>query len=147
MEKVKTNVRSIHAREFISTLALKLKSMKEFEMPSWALYVKTGTSKQRPPENDDWWYVRAASILRKVYVNGIIGTSRLRVKYGSKKNRGSQPEKFFRASGKIIRTILQQATKAGITEHIKEKHAGRRITKKGKEFLENLASDIKDKSK
>ena len=133
---------SISADKFISALALKLKNMKEFEMPEWAVFVKTGMSKERPPENNDWWYVRAASILRKIYVKGIIGTSRLRTEYGSKKNRGSKPEKFYRASGKIIRTVLQQATKAGIAEHIKEKSAGRRTTKKGKEFLENVVLEI-----
>ena len=128
-------------------MAERLRSMKEFEMPDWAAYVKTSMAKMRPPETDDWWYTRAASILRKVYVKGIVGVERLRNEYGSRKKRGMRPEKFFRASGKIIRTILQQATKAGLMEHIKEKKTGRRLTKKGKEYLETIAAEIKHQSK
>jgi len=145
--KQQITVHEVSAKEFISRLAEKLKKMKEFEIPQWALFIKTGVSKKRIPEDENWWYTRAASIIRTVYLKGIVGVSRLRVKYGSKKNRGSQPEKFFKASGKIIRKILQQATDAKLVEHIKEKHSGRRITKKGKEFLEALALEIKNKPK
>ncbi|MGB9707836.1 MAG: 30S ribosomal protein S19e [Candidatus Pacearchaeota archaeon] len=136
-------VYEIPSQKFIIYLAEKLKGMKEFEMPNWAAYVKTGVAKMRPPETDDWWYVRAASILRKVYVKGIVGVERLRNEYGSRKKSGMRPEKFFRAGGKIIRTILQQATKAGLIEHIKEKKVGRRLTKKGKEYLETIAAEMK----
>lgn len=145
MEKTKGIVHEIDAEVFIKTLASRLKEMPEFSIPDWAKFVKTGVAKARPPEEDDWWYVRAASILRQLYVKGVIGVERLRTKYGSRKKRGMRPEKFFRASGKIIRTILQQATKANLVEHIKEKRVGRRLTKKGKEWLETLASELKTK--
>jgi ribosomal protein S19E (S16A) len=55
-----------------------------------------------------------------------------------------KPERFVRAGGKIIRTILQQADKAGLTEAIreikgtKEKRPGRKLTAMGKKFLEEL---------
>ena len=55
-----------------------------------------------------------------------------------------RPERFVRGSGKIIRTILQQADKAGFTEiakivkGIKSKRPGRQLTKIGKEFLEGI---------
>ncbi len=144
MAKIKKiTPREIKAEKFIEVLAERLKAMDEFKMPEWATFVKTGISKMRPPEKDDWWYIRAASILRTIYVNGVVGISKLRTKYGSKKNRGVKPEKFYKASGKIIRTIVQQGTKVGFVEHIKEKRAGRRLTKKGKEFLEALATELK----
>lgn len=145
MEKIKEIVHEIDAEVFIKTLASRLKEMPEFFMPDWAKFVKTGVAKARPPEDDDWWHVRAASILRQLYVKGVIGVERLRTKYGSRKKRGMKPEKFFKASGKIIRTILQQATKAGLVEHIKEKRIGRRLTKKGKEWLESIALELKGK--
>lgn len=144
MAKVKKiTPREIPAQQFIENLAARLKAMDEFRMPDWAAFVKTGRAKLRPPEREDWWYVRAASILRSIYIRGVVGVSRLRTKYGSRKKRGSKPEKFYRGGGKIIRTILQQATKAGFVEHIKEKYTGRRLTKKGKEFLEALATELK----
>ena len=133
----------VNAEEFILALAEHLKKKKEFEAPEWSVFVKTGVSKARPPENEDWWHTRAAAILRTLYTRGIIGTKRLRIKYGSRKKRGVMPEKFGKASGKIIRTILQQATKAGLAEHIKGKKTGRRLTKAGKDWLEEIAGQIK----
>jgi small subunit ribosomal protein S19e len=138
-----TLVQEIHAQKFILALASKLKEMAEFKMPEWALFAKTGRAKERPPEDKDWWYIRAASILRAIYLKGPVGVERLRTKYGSRKNRGMKPEKFYKASGKIIRVILQQATKAGLAEHVTGKKTGRRLTKKGKEFLEELATQLK----
>lgn len=129
--------------KFIVELAERLKKIPEFEMPKWALFVKTSVAKERPPERRDWWYIRAASVLRTIYLKGIIGVSRLRAKYSSRKNRGMRPEKSYKASGKIIRVILQQATKAGFVELVKNKRVGRRLTKKGKEFLEKIAEEIK----
>lgn len=136
----------IDAQVFINVLAERLKEMPEFKQPEWSFFVKTATAKERPPEEKDWWYKRSASILRKLYLKGIVGVSSLRTEYGSRKNRGMKIEKFYKASGKIIRVILQQATKAGLVEHIKEKKAGRRLTKKGKEFLERIATEIKQQN-
>ncbi len=132
-------VYDIPAQEFNDKLALKLKDMAEFKMPEWALYVKTGTCKTKPPVDNEWWYNRAASILRQIYIQGVVGVNRLRVRYGGRKSRGAKPEEFRRASGKIIRTILQQAEKAGFLEKVKEgRRFGRRLTKSGKSLLEEL---------
>ena len=135
-------VHEIPSQAFIKALAEKLKEMPEFKMPEWAAFVKTGSAKDRVPDSDDWWYVRAASIVRTIYVQGVVGVSRLRTKYGSRKNRGMRPEKFYKSSGKIIRTIMQQATKTGFVEHIKEKKTGRRLTKKGLAYLESIAKSM-----
>ena len=125
-------------------LAEALKNLPEFKMPEWAVFVKTGVSRQRPSVEKDFWHKRAASILRFIHIRKNIGVNRLRTKYGSKKNRGMRPEKFFKAGGKILRTILQQSDKAGFTEigkqvkGTKKRRAGRQLTKKGTEFLEAI---------
>jgi len=143
MEKINP-VYELNAQEFNLKLAEALKKVPEFEKPEWAEYVKSSPSKERPIEDPDFWNKRAASILRQIYRKGIVGVSRLRTKYGSKKDRGMKPESFKKAGGKIIRTILQQADKAGFTEVIKNtketkvKKSGRKLTKKGKEFLEEI---------
>ena len=133
------NIYEIPADQYNKKLAEAVRKMPEFSMPEWALFVKTGVSKARPPEDSDWWYSRIASILRQIYINNIVGVGRLRTKYGSRKNRGMKPEVFMKASGKIIRTMLQQAEKAGMLEKIKEgKKFGRKLTIKGKQFLEAI---------
>ena len=128
------------AQEYNSKLAEALKTIGEFKEPEWAAFVKSGVAKKRPPQEPDFWHKRAASILRQIYINKVVGVNRLKTRYGSKQNRGMKPEKFKRASGKIIRTILQQAESAGLLEKSNQqgKRAGRILTKKGKELLEGI---------
>ncbi|MFA5953823.1 MAG: 40S ribosomal protein S19 [Candidatus Pacearchaeota archaeon] len=134
----------LNAQEYNLKLAEALKKIPEFKQPEWSKFVKSGSAKERPINDDDFWYKRSASILRQIYNKGILGVSRLRTKYGSKKNRGSRPEQFRKASGKIIRTILQQSDKAGFTEiakdirGVKSKRPGRKLTEQGKRFLEEI---------
>jgi small subunit ribosomal protein S19e len=140
----KNPVYNMDPREYNLKLANALKEIPEFQEPEWARFVKSSSSKERPIEDEEFWYKRAASILKQIYRRGIVGVSRLRTKYGSKKNRGSKPERFVRAGGKIIRTILQQSDKAGFTicikdpKSVRDKKTGRKLTEKGKKFLEEI---------
>jgi small subunit ribosomal protein S19e len=137
-------VYEINPQEYNLKLAEALKNIPEFKEPEWAKFVKSSPSKERPIEDENFWYKRAASVLRQIYKKGIVGVNRLRTRYGSKKNRGMKPERFVKAGGKIIRTIMQQADQAGFTEKIKEikgtkeKKPGRKLTEKGKRFMEEL---------
>jgi len=145
MEKV--TIYEVPADKFNEALARTLKKREEFKMPSWALFVKTSTAKERPPEEKDWWYKRAASILRQIYIRGVIGVNRLRLRYGGKKDRGSKPEEFRKGSGKIIRTILQQGEKAGFLKKSEGKKKGRELTKEGLEFMNEIAKKILEEIK
>jgi small subunit ribosomal protein S19e len=137
-------VYDLEAGEYNKKLAEALKKIPEFKIPEWVLYVKTGASRSRPVEDSEFWYKRSASILRQIYRMGVVGVNRLRTKYGGKKIRGFKPEEFRRAGGKIIRTILQQADKAGFTEiettvkGVRRRRPGRKLTANGKKFLESI---------
>lgn len=139
-----SSVYEIPAQEYNLKLADALKKLEEFTEPEWAKFVKSSPSKERPIDDPDFWHKRAASILRQIYKKNIVGVNRLRTKYGSRKNRGFRPEKFQRAGGKIIRTILQQSDAAGFTEiakdikNVKSRRPGRQLTEKGKKFLEEV---------
>ena len=127
----------------IEKTAEELKKLDSIKAPVWAAFAKTGTHKERPPVKNDWWYTRAASILRQIYRFGPIGISKLRTMYGGKKNRGYKPEHFFKGSGSIIRKALQQLEKEGfVKQDLKSIHKGRLITSKGKKFLDGIASNI-----
>ena len=127
-----------NTQELLNKVAKALKEI--IKAPEWSIFVKTGMSRERPPMDNDWWYIRSASILRKIYLLGPIGTNKLKVKYGGRKNRGYKPEKTYKGSGKIIRVILQQLEKAElIKQGAKGVHKGRLITPKGKSFLDKLA--------
>ena len=133
-----TDIRAIEPGKYNSILADALKKIPEFKKPEWVDFVKTATHKKRPTSEQDFWHKRAASILRQVYIKGIVGVERLKTRYGGKKDRGQRPPEFRKGGGKIIRTILQQAESAGFLEKVKEKKSGRQLTAKGKEFLESV---------
>ncbi|MFC6872927.1 30S ribosomal protein S19e [Halobellus marinus] len=114
------------------------------EEPDWIEFVKTGQTKEMPPEQDDFWHVRAASLLRKVAKEGPIGVDRLSTEYGGRK-RGSNRYRVAgnsSASGskKIIRTALQQLEEEGLIETAKGQ--GRKLTDDGRSFLDNAADDV-----
>ena len=137
-------VYDLDSHEYNKKLAEALKKIPEFKQPEWAAYVKTGPAKKRPVDEPDFWHKRAASILKQIYKRKTIGVGKLRTRYGSKKNSGYQPEEFRKAGGKIIRTILQQADKAGLTEITKlnkggkNKRLGRQLTKIGIDLLDGI---------
>ncbi len=109
------------------------------ELPEWAQYVKTGVHKERPPQQENWWYIRTAAILRTIYKDGPLGTERLRSMYGGRKRNGHETEHFARASGKVIRTALQQLEESGLVEL--EEGEGRNITPEGQSLLDAVAKD------
>lgn len=125
----------------IEKLAEKLKAVPEIKPPEWAHFVKTGRSKERPPVKKDWWFARAASVLNAVKQKGPIGVSKLRTKYGGKKNRGVAEECFYKGSGNIIRKILQQLEKAGLVKQAeKGVHKGRILTAKGQSLIDKTVT-------
>jgi small subunit ribosomal protein S19e len=136
-------VHEVNAQALNAKVAEELK--KSMEMPSWTHFVKTGTSRQRPPADEKWFYMRSASILRRLYIDGPVGVQRLRSYYGSSKNLGHQPKHFRRASGKIIRTVLQNLEKMEYVEKVEKPKKGRVLTKKGREFLKKMAQEISQK--
>lgn len=133
------DIRTIEAGKYNTLLAEALKKSGTFKKPEWVDFVKTSTHKQRPTSEADFWEKRAASILRQIYIHGIVGVERLRTRYGGRKDRGMSPPQFRKGGGKIIRTILQQAESAGLLEKVKDKKSGRKLTEKGKQLLEGVA--------
>ena len=57
----------IPANHLIIRLAEQLKKDKKIESPAGRI-LKTGSHVEKIPQNKDWWYVRCASLVRKVYM-------------------------------------------------------------------------------
>jgi small subunit ribosomal protein S19e len=128
-------------QQFILALSKELKS--HIAMPDWAFFVKTGNGRERPPTQSDWFFIRAAAVLRAVAINGPIGTQKLRTKFGNRKNNGFRPEHFAKAGGSVIREILQQLDKAGLTkQELKNIHKGRIVTPKGQSMMDKVAKQF-----
>jgi small subunit ribosomal protein S19e len=140
-----TTVYDVPSKELIDEIAKKLENDSNISLPEENKYSKTGVTRENPPEPDNWWYIRCASILRKVYMNNGIGIENLRAEYGGKRDRGSHPYKAKAGSGTITRRAIQQLEKAGYVSKIRGK--GRIITPKGRSFLDNISRDVLNKVK
>jgi small subunit ribosomal protein S19e len=105
-------------------------------------YVKTGAHNERAPDDPDWWFVRCASILRKIYLKGPIGTMTLSIDYGGRKRRGVKPNKFYRGSRAVIRTVIQQLERAGFVK--KRGNKGREMTDIGRSYMDKLSASLRD---
>jgi small subunit ribosomal protein S19e len=132
-------MKNIFNQKFNELLKEELKKFKEISPPAWAKFVKSGAHRERPPQQEDFWYIRAASVLRRLYLDGPVGVERLRTFYGGRKRRGHKPAHFRKASGSILRKILQQLEKAGLVEKDKK---GRKLTSKGRSFIDKLAKQL-----
>ncbi len=127
----------VEPNKLIAKAAEKLKEMK-IEKPAFVGLVKTGSHAQRPPQDEDFWYVRCASILRQAYVNDAVGINRLRRHYGGKKSRGVRPNVHAPAGGSTIRKAMQQLEKAGL---LAKQKTGRVLTAKGRKLLDAAAKE------
>lgn len=140
------SAKEVNAAKLIASTKEELKKVEEIKPLDWAAYAKSGSHKARPPEQPDFWYTRAASLLRRIYIDGPVGTEKLRTFYGGRKRRGTKPARFRKASGSMIRKILQQLEAAGLVEREKNGN-GRKITSKGRKFIDNIAYKVSKSSK
>jgi small subunit ribosomal protein S19e len=138
----------VEADKLIGKTKEELKKIDKIKPPEWSKFVKTGVSREKTPQQEDFWYIRAAAILRQLYKMGKpTGVQRLRTKYGGKQKNTTKPDHFVKGSGKIIRNIIQQLEEAGFVKKttINDKK-GRTLTKKGTSFLDKIAASIAKES-
>ena len=136
-------VYDVPAEKLILKVAEKLKENDKIVPPDWAEFAWTGVQAERAPVQADWWYTRAASIMRKLYVKGPLGTSKLSAEYGGYVDRGARPNRAVRGSRNIIRKCLIQLQDAGLLEATKDKQ-GRKISPAGQSMLDNTAKEVSD---
>ena len=109
----------------------------------WVDTVKTSPSNELPPQDVDWFYIRAAAVARHVYLRKTVGVGRLRKAHGSTRNRGSKPSHHVDASGSVDRKVMQALEKIGVLEQDEDK-GGRRITQSGQRDLDRESPIYQD---
>lgn len=133
------NARDVPSAKLIGALAEQMKSAPGFEEPDWARFVKTGSHAERPPHFSDWWFTRAASLLRKLYLHGPLGLGDLERGYGGSKQLAYAPKHHRDAGGSAIRKILKQLETA---ELVAKSPKGRVLTPKGTAMLDNVSRQL-----
>jgi small subunit ribosomal protein S19e len=131
------NVYDVKAAEVVKLAAERLKG--ELKKPAYVDYVKSGANKERVPQDPDFFFMRSASILRQVYINGPIGVSKLRTRYGSRQEHTVHRRHHVKSGGSVIRDAMQGLEKLGYVKNTKK---GREITPKGKSFMDKLAKEL-----
>lgn len=135
-----TTVKDVDQDKIVQGVALFLKKSGKLKIPDNMDIVKTSKSKELGPYNNDWFYIRCASILRRMYHRGAIGVGGVKKIYGARQRNGSKPSHFCYADGAISRRAIQAL------ENIKlvEKHAdgGRKLSAQGQRDLDRIASQI-----
>ncbi|MDG6987859.1 MAG: 30S ribosomal protein S19e [Nitrososphaerota archaeon] len=133
------NAHDVPSGKLISALAEQMKSVSAVQEPDWAKYVKTGSHAERPPTNSDWWFTRAASLLRKLYLHGPVGLGDLERAYGGTKALHYYPKHHRDAGGSSIRKILKQLEQA---ELVSKTPKGRVLTSKGRAMLDKTSREV-----
>ena len=137
-----TTVKDVPADLFVKAYAQHLKRQGKIEVPKWVDYVKTSVSKELAPYDPDWFYVRCASIARKVYLRPNTGIGALTKVYGNNYRRGAKTEHFREASAGLLRYMVQQLEAVKVLEKT-ENGKGRRISQIGQQDLDRIAAQVR----
>jgi small subunit ribosomal protein S19e len=133
------NARDVPSAKLIDALAEQMKTLPTVQVPDWATWVKTGSHAERPPTESDWWFTRAASVLRKLYVHGPVGLTDLERAYGGTKALHYYPKHHRDAGGSSIRKILKQLEAA---ELVAKTPKGRVLSPKGRAMLDRTSKQV-----
>jgi small subunit ribosomal protein S19e len=133
------NVHDVPSGKLIAALAEQVKGVPTVKEPAWAHWVKTGSHAERVPTASDWWFTRAASIMRKLYLHGPVGLSDLERAYGGTKARHYFPKHHMDAGGSSIRNILRQLEQA---ELVAKTPKGRVLSPKGRAMLDKASKQL-----
>lgn len=131
-----TDVNKVPVELLLSNVAKTLKGDERIKAPEWLKYAKAGVHKEKTWDQPDWYYVRLASTLRKIYLNGPIGTVKLSQAYGGPVDRGSKRYHPAPGSRSIVRHMLNTLEELG---YVKKEPKGRVIAPAGQSILTNAS--------
>merc|ERR1712167_352708 len=117
----------------------------KIRLPKWLNMVKTSCRNELAPYNENWLYIRAAALARKVYLRQNIGVGALKHIYGGKWRRGVRTPRHGACSKKVIRYCLMELVNAGILEKDRNnqtKRNSRRVSKDGQRDMDSVARNL-----
>jgi len=113
-------VKDVSAHDFVKACSVWLKKSGKIKLPEYVDYVKTSKHNELAPYDRDWYYVRAASVVRHIYLRPGVGVGALQKVYGGRKRRGTAPCVYVKAHASIHRHVLQQLERMKLIEQDQE---------------------------
>lgn len=105
--------------------------------------IKLGVSREMPPSDEHWIFVRAASIIRALCLQTMqdkwTSIRFFTKKYNKRQNRGCRPSKFARGGAANIKHIIECLI---AIEWVMENEGKYRMTDKGLETMKNFLSTM-----
>ena len=133
-------VRDVNTYKWVKAMANNFKKEGKIFVPSCIEFMKTGSGKERAPQNPDWYYLRCAAVLRKVYLRPGVGMGALASYFGNNKNNGSMPEHHRIGYKGLIHWAFRSLEGLGLVS--KGKEQGRVITKDGRKRSDTIAYKV-----
>ena len=133
-------VKDVDQQKFTLALSAFLKKSGKVKLPEWVDVVKTRSSKELAPYDQDWYYTRVASLVRHIYIRSPVGVNTVCKIYGGRANNGCLPSHWCPGSGSIARKALQTLEQLKMVE--KDPNGGRRITSQGRRDLDRIAAQV-----
>uniref|UniRef100_A0A673J9D1 Small ribosomal subunit protein eS19 n=1 Tax=Sinocyclocheilus rhinocerous TaxID=307959 RepID=A0A673J9D1_9TELE len=138
-------VKDVNQQEFVRALAAFLKKSGKLKVPDWVDIVKLAKHKELAPCDENWFYIRAASTVRHLYLRGGVGVGSMTKIYGGRKRNGVCPSHFSVGSKNVARKVLQALEGLKMVE--KNPNGGRRLTPQGTRDLDRIAGQVSAASK
>uniref|UniRef100_A0ABI7Z623 Small ribosomal subunit protein eS19 n=2 Tax=Felidae TaxID=9681 RepID=A0ABI7Z623_FELCA len=130
-------VKDVNQQEFVRALAAFLKKSGKLKVPEWVDTVKLAKHKELAPYDENWFYTRAASTARHLYLRGGAGVGSMTKIYGGRQRNGVMPSHFSRGSKSVARRVLQALEGLKMVE--KDQDGGRKLTPQGQRDLDRIA--------
>ena len=125
-------VKDINQQEFVRALAAFLKKSGKLKVPEWVDTVKLAKHKELAPYDENWFYTRAASTARHLYLRGGAGVGSMTKIYGGRQRNGVRPSHFSRGSKSVALRVLQALEGLKMVE--KDQDGGYKLTPQEQEI-------------
>uniref|UniRef100_A0A673UR90 Small ribosomal subunit protein eS19 n=1 Tax=Suricata suricatta TaxID=37032 RepID=A0A673UR90_SURSU len=112
----------------------------KLKVPEWVDTVKLAKHKELAPYDENWFYTRAASTARHLYLRGGAGVGSMTKIYGGRQRNGVMPSHFSRGSKSVARRVLQALEGLKMVE--KDQDGGRKLTPQGQRDLDRIAGQV-----
>ncbi|XP_032764572.1 40S ribosomal protein S19-like [Rattus rattus] len=132
-----TRCLDVNQQEVVRALAAFLKKSGKLKVPAWVDIVKLAKHKELTPYGN-WFYTRAASTARHLYLRGGAGVDSMTKIYGGRQRHGVRPSHFSRGSKSVARGVLLE----GLKMVEKDQDGGRKLTPQAQRDLDGMAGQV-----